>query len=131
MKNIFIFAAVLCITTAALAQLVDKTPISISGIIIDNACLDAHKEDLGAFIKTHVKECAVSAKAAESGYSIYAYGELFKFDKESNPRIARFLKTVKGSLKVNCLVEKKGQELKLVSIDSQKKSPKAANKGGE
>jgi len=120
MKRIFLLLFVFWYVIPCFAQLVDKIPITISGVIIDNACVAAHKEDLRDFIKTHTKECAISKNSVESGYSIFAYGELLKFDKESNVKIAKFLKLPKSRLNVDVVVDKRGDVLKLISIQSQR-----------
>jgi hypothetical protein len=86
----------------------------------NDTCADANKATLGDFVKTHTKECATMPACAESGYSIFADGELMKFDKESNAKVAEFLKNPESTLKVEVVAKKVGDELSIVSIANQK-----------
>lgn len=119
MKRVIPIVLALCfVVSLAFAQGAETT--AITGDIIDNMCLDAHKlEDIAQFVKGHSKQCAITPECEASGYSIYSEGVVNKFDKESNARIAEFLKKEDSKLQVVVTAVKKGEELKLVSIENQ------------
>ena len=94
--------------------------LSFKGDIIDNMCAAANKDRLADFVKTHPKECALMSHCVASGYSIFADGELYRFDQSSNKKIEEFLKQPDSELQVVVKAEKVGEELKLVSIQNQK-----------
>ncbi|MDD5432695.1 MAG: hypothetical protein PHO70_06920 [Candidatus Omnitrophica bacterium] len=91
--------------------------MTLSGVIIDNACAQAQKpEALAEFVKTHPKSCALMPACVASGYSIYADGSLMKFDNDSNAKIAEFLKKEDSKLAVVVEVKKNEGGLSLISI---------------
>ncbi len=94
--------------------------VSLKGDIIDNMCASAHKDDLANFVKTHTKQCVLTPACAQSGYSIFADGKLYRVSKESNAMIANFLKKDENKLTVTVDAQKIGDELKLFSIENQK-----------
>ena len=97
------------------------TEITLTGDIIDNMCAGTKTTaELAEFVKTHTKECALMPDCVATGYSIFADGTLYKFDKESNAKIEEFLKKEDSKLQVAVTVNKVGEELSLVSIENQK-----------
>ena len=130
MKNflllVFIFGAFVSLAFAQGASVPAVTSTSavelviLKGEIIDNMCASGHKDDLANFVKTHTKQCVLTPACAESGYSIFADGKLYKFSKESNAMVANFLKKDENKLQVTVNAQKIGDELKLVSIENQK-----------
>jgi hypothetical protein len=94
--------------------------LSFKGDIIDNMCAAENKDNLGDFLKTHAKECALMTHCVASGYSIYADGKLYSFDQASNKKIEEFLRQADSRLQVVVRAEKAGKELTLVSIQNQK-----------
>lgn len=119
MKRVIPIVLALCfVVSLAFAQGAETT--AITGDIIDNMCLDVHKtEDIAQFVKGHSKQCAITPECEASGYSIYSEGVVNKFDKESNARIAEFLKKEDSKLQVVVTALKNGEELNLVSIENQ------------
>lgn len=119
MKRVIPIVLALCfVVSLAFAQGAETT--AITGDVIDNMCLDAHKtEDIAQFVKGHSKQCAITPECEASGYSIYSEGVVNKFDKESNARIAEFLKKEDSKLQVVVTALKNGEELSLVSIENQ------------
>lgn len=108
------------VSTLAFAQ-APAANMAIKGTIIDNQCASAQKpEALAEFVKTHTKECAIKPACEASGYSIFENGKLMKFDKESNLKIAAFLKKSESTLNVMVVAKKNGDMLSLVSIENQK-----------
>jgi hypothetical protein len=92
--------------------------MTIKGAIIDNQCAGTQTaQQLGEFVKTHTKECALAC--VSSGYAIFADGALTKFDKESNVKVEEFLKKADSKLQVVVEAKKAGEELSLVSIKNQ------------
>lgn len=94
--------------------------ITLNGTIIDNMC--AGNKDAAAleeFVKTHPKSCALMPDCAASGYSIFADGQLSKFDADSSARIEEFLRKEDSSLQVTVTANKVGQDLSLVTIENQ------------
>ncbi|MDD5686883.1 MAG: hypothetical protein PHE88_03505 [Elusimicrobia bacterium] len=102
------------------AKQADKNVMEFKGIVIDNMCATSNKDKLGDFVKTHTKECALMANCQASGYSLYtADGQLIGFDKESNPKIVKFLKNKNSKLQVVLKAKKDGDMLHLVSIKNE------------
>ena len=91
--------------------------IVLKGDVIDNMCADANKDNLTEFVKTHSKDCAISCM--NSGYSIFADGKLYAFDKDSNAKVGEFLKQADSKLQVIITAKQVGDELSLVSIENQ------------
>jgi hypothetical protein len=112
--------AVLSLTIHLEAHSADGEAITLKGTVIDNMCADGSKENLAEFIKTHTKQCALMEHCVASGFSIYADGELHKFDAASNKKIAEFLKKADSKLQVVVKAEKSDTELSLISIENQK-----------
>ncbi len=110
--------------TASDAAAVAATPADtmvLKGDIIDNMCACSQKpEMLLEFIKTHTKQCALQPACVGSGYTIFADGKLYAFDKASNAKIEEFLKKADSKLQVVAAAKKAGDELVLVSIENQK-----------
>jgi len=92
----------------------------LKGDVIDNMCAGMNKDNLADFVKTHTKECALKPACIDSGYSIFADGKLYKFDKDSNVKVAEFLKVTDSKLQVTVTAKQVGDELNLVSIENQK-----------
>lgn len=142
MKRLFLMAMLLCfVTTLAFAQettttetpasteATTETPtltpsvveITLTGDIIDNMCAGTKTpEELAEFVKTHTKEYALMPNCVESGYSIFANGTLYKFDKGSNAKIEEFLKKEDSKLQVVVTANKVGEDLNLVTIENQR-----------
>lgn len=117
MKKTFLLLLAL-VLTVSLAFAQEAAVSTLKGTIIDNQCA-AGKDpgQLGDFIKTHTKECALAC--VFSGYAIFADGVLTKFDKDSNAKVEEFLKKSDSKLQVVVEVKKSGEELSLVSIKNQ------------
>jgi len=92
----------------------------LKGVVVDNMCAAANKDTLAEFVKTHTKDCALMPDCVASGYSILADGKLYKFDKDSNAKVAEFLKNADSKLQVSVTAKQVGDELSLVSIENQK-----------
>lgn len=110
-------------TTTAVTTTVTTTPeaIVLKGYIIDNKCASANNSDtLEEFVKTHTKECTLKPECMASGYSIFADGKLYAFDKDSSAKVAEFLKNADSKLQVTVTAKQVGDELSLVSIENQK-----------
>lgn len=102
----------------------DET-VTITGSIIDNMCAGAQKpEQLGEFVKTHPKSCAVMPECAASGYAIYADGIITKLDKDSSAKVTEFLNKEDSILNVVITAKKVGDELSIISIENQKEAAK-------
>ena len=110
-------AANTSIATAANTAAVEV--MVLKGDVIDNNCADANKGTLAEFVKTHTKECALKPVCMNSGYSIFANGKLYKFDKDSSAKVAEFLKKADSKLQVTVTAKQVGDELNLVSIENQ------------
>lgn len=108
--------------TAANTEAPAAQTMTMKGVIIDNLCAGAHKEDLAEFVKTHPKSCALMPGCAASGYSLVSDGVITKFDKDSSDKVEAFLKKEDSALQVEVSVKKVGEELSLVSIANQKES---------
>lgn len=111
--------AVVATDTAIATPVVTPEAIALKGDIIDNACAGTNKDTLAEFVKTHTKECALKPGCVDSGYSIYADGKLYAFDKDSNAKVVEFLKQADSKLQVAITARQVGDELNLVSIKNQ------------
>jgi len=142
MKKLFLMAMLLCLVTAlafaqeatttetpASTEAAAETPvltpaaveITLTGDIIDNKCVGTQTPaELAEFVKTHTRECPLKPDCVASGYSIFADGTLYRFDKESSVKIEEFLKKEDSKLQVLVTANKAGEELNLVSIENQK-----------
>jgi pectate lyase len=109
-------------TTTVTTSTVATTPetVVLKGDVIDNTCANANRDKLAEFVKTHTKQCALMPGCVESGYSFYANGKLYAFDKDSNAKIVEFLKKADSKLQVAITAKQVGDELSLVSIENQK-----------
>lgn len=107
--------------TASVAPAV-TTPeaLALKGDIIDNMCAGMNKDTLAEFVKTHTKECTLKPACMASGYSIFTNGKLYKFDKDSNAKVAEFLNKADSKLQVAVTAKQVGDDLSLVSIENQK-----------
>ncbi|MDD5408968.1 MAG: hypothetical protein PHC71_02625 [Candidatus Omnitrophica bacterium] len=106
-------------TTAVAAPATTPETMTLKGDIIDNMCAGANKDNLAEFVKTHTKECALMPNCQASGYSIFADGKLYAFDKDSSAKIAEFLKNADSKLQVTVTAKQVGDELSLISINNQ------------
>lgn len=105
------------VTTAAVTASAET--LTLKGDVIDNMCAGMNKDTLAEFVKTHTKECALKPGCVASGYSIFADGKLYKFDKDSNAKVAEFLNKADSKLQVTVTAKQVGDELSLVSIENQ------------
>lgn len=126
MKKIFVLSMLLCFA-ATLVYAQQTTPaatseeMALQGTVIDNMCASGQKpEALAEFVKTHTKECALMPQCVASGYSIFANGQLMKFDAASNAKIEEFLKKQDSTTQVKAVAKKAGDALSLISIENQK-----------
>jgi type 1 fimbria pilin len=106
-------------TTTVTKTVTTPESIVLKGDVIDNMCAGANKDNLAEFVKTHTKECTLKPGCMASGYSIYADGKLYAFDKDSNAKVAEFLKKADSKLQVTVTAKQVGDELNLVSIENQ------------
>lgn len=132
MKKFVLIAMAICfVTSLAFAQETASTEtpvftpvateIMLKGDIIDNLCAGTQNpEELANFIRTHTKQCALMPACVASGYSIFADGKLYKFDKESNAKIEEFLKQEDSKLQAVVTAKQVGEELSLATIENQK-----------
>lgn len=103
----------------------DAKVMTYMGTIIDNLCATTNKANLGEFVKTHTKKCALMPNCAASGYSLYmSDGKLMPFDKAGNKKIVTFLKKKNvlkkkyGELTVTITASEANGELSIVSIQN-------------
>jgi len=112
-------------TTTATAPVATPSAVTIpeaivlKGDVIDNLCAGTNKNTLAEFVKTHTKACALMPGCIDSGYSIFADGKLYAFDKDSSAKVAEFLKKADSKLQVTITAKQVGDELNLVSIKNQ------------
>jgi hypothetical protein len=94
--------------------------VTLTGDVIDNMCAGSQTpESLASFVKTHTKECAIAPSCLASGYSIFADGRLWKFDKASSDKVGIFLRAADSKLQVVVDAKKTGEVLTLVAIRNQ------------
>jgi hypothetical protein len=114
-KAILTLLAIGLISLAGLAGDV----MTLKGDIIDNLCAEGHKNALADFVKSHTEACALMPACVASRYSLFAEGQLYKFDAESNGKIEEFLKREDSKLQVSVEFKKVGEAYSLVSIENQ------------
>lgn len=139
MKKILFLLIVLCFVSSLAFAADEVTPVAattatavttdtatalaeamvLKGDLIDNLCAGMNKDTLAEFVKTHTKDCVLKPACSDSGYSIFANGKLYKFDKDSNAKAAEFLKAADSKLQVTVTAKQVGDELSLVSIENQ------------
>jgi hypothetical protein len=109
------------VTTTVTTKIAVTTPeaIVLKGDVIDNACAGTNKDNLAEFVKTHTKECTLKPGCLDSGYSIFANGKLYAFDKDSSAKVVEFLKKADSKLQVTITAKQVGDELSLVSVENQ------------
>jgi hypothetical protein len=109
------------LTVSAKAAEMEKKHVGtmeMEGYVIDTKCATANKDKLDEFVKTHGKECAMADACKASGYNLYSDGKLWKFDKKSNAKVAKFLEKADSTLHVKATVtHMKGDNIKLVKIE--------------
>lgn len=93
--------------------------MTLKGDVIDNMCANGHKDELAEFVKNHTKACALMPSCAASGFSLFAEGQLHRFDISSSAMVEEFLKKENSKLQVVVTVKKNGEELSLLSISNQ------------
>ena len=121
MKRAFLLTVILCfIATYAFAH--GANDLILHGIIVDNACAEANKNNLADFVKTHPKTCMLKPDCRKTGYPIYAEedGKLHKFDAASNGVVADFLKNSGNRTDVVIIAEKNGEMLMIESIKNRR-----------
>ncbi len=117
--SLFLFAGFVLAADQA-APAASAKAMTYAGTIIDNQCANSNKTNLGEFIKTHTKACALMPNCIASGYSLYMPdGTLKPFDKVSNAKIEKFLKKKSSKLTVDITAKESGGQLSLVSIKNQ------------
>jgi hypothetical protein len=101
----------------------------LNGLLVDNACVQAHTGDLMTYVRTHAKECALKPENVRSGYALITPdGEVTSFEDRSNARISAFLRQSKSKLSVTVTARLEGEKLMLISIQNLRKPRPAAGK---
>ena len=97
--------------------------VSLTGIIIDNHCAEANKDNLPQFIQTHTKACVLMKECAASGFSLYTKdGKLMQFTADSNKQVENFLKKPDSTINVQINAEKMDDnKLQLITIKNKNK----------
>ena len=104
MLRTLVIGLVLLMSVAALAA--DKKDVKFSGYVIDNACSVRATGDTALDkVKAHSTKCAQMPNCAKSGYAIFAEGKLYKFDEDSNMKVAELLKNTKSEKGLGVSVE--------------------------
>jgi hypothetical protein len=122
MKKLTLLWIIILVVLASVVFAEQAMTVLIRGDIIDNMCAGTQSPaELAQFVKSHTKECALAAPCVASGYSIFDGTKLYKFDKDSNPKIETFLRKENSKLQVIIEAKKISDfELSLVSIMDQK-----------
>lgn len=101
------------------------------GYIVDRQCADSVREDSDprSFIQHHTKDCALMPNCRAKGYSLYADGKWFDFDKRGNQlaiqllqrskRKSGFYVDVTGSAQGKVLRVENIKEIAEPKVDSQ------------
>ncbi|MCX5782746.1 MAG: hypothetical protein NT145_08660 [Elusimicrobia bacterium] len=104
-----------------------KSAVSVSanrvlqGDIIDNMCANSNEANLGAFVKTHTKACALMPACKASGYSIYTTdGKLIPISKSSDKMVVNFLNQKDSVLQITVNGKTEGKNFKISSITNRK-----------
>ncbi|HLB25101.1 MAG TPA: hypothetical protein VJM83_02110 [Nitrospirota bacterium] len=117
--SLFLFAAAGLVY--ANASFAGSKSMTMEGYVVDTKCADANKANIGEFVKTHAKDCAMAPDCHKSGYNLYSEGKLWKFDKESSDKVYKFIEKADSTLKVKAeVVHGEGDMVKLVKIENAK-----------
>jgi hypothetical protein len=127
--NRFLAAAglLLLLTAAPGAGGEESRLLVLNGVVLDKRCADAHTGDIFNYIKSHTKECALSAEGQASGYCLLTPdGVITAFDPKSNGKIAAFLRKANSKLSVTVKARLTGEQLQLVGIENYRPVKKSA-----
>jgi hypothetical protein len=121
-------AGFLLLLTAALGAAGEGSRmLALNGVLLDKRCADAHTGDIFSYIKSHPKECALSAEGQASGYCLLTPdGIVTAFDPKSNEKIAAFLRKTNSKLSVTVKARLAGEQLQLVGIENYRPAKKGS-----
>lgn len=120
----------LVIFGGAAAWAADKPEtLEVSGWLVDNACVEAHRGDLPAFLKTHAKDCLLKPENAQRGYSLFTPdGEVTEFSAGSQAKLTAYLRQAKSKPAVTLRARLEDQKLVLLSVQGYQKPKSGSTK---
>lgn len=129
--RIFLFSAATCLMLSGPARAkepagknavsrVQPPAVTLTGAVIDNLCLQQHRNDVYDFVKMHGKDCPAMTNPSTTGYSLVTDDKVIPFTKESGARIRRFLGDSWSVHLVEVTGAYVGGEFKLKTIHNQK-----------
>ena len=92
-KVSLVAAAVALAASFALAQGGEKTPVKLTGYVIDNMCAAMHGTEEEA--QKHPNACGLMPSCEKSGFAVISNGKTYKLDEQGNKLAADALKAAK------------------------------------
>ena len=110
--------------------------LELNGLLVDNVCVEEHKNNLPEYVKTYTKAYALTPEHQAAGYSLMTPdGLVTPFESKSFPKIVKYLKQSKSKLRVTVKARLVEEKLELVSIRDLVRSkpgkPAAPSKAGK
>ena len=97
---------ILSLAFAAMLYAQSSTAIKVSGYLIDNACADSAKGELGARAKGHTVSCALMDSCEKSRYSVVTDdNKRYKLNDKGEGMAAELLKNTKSTKGVKVAME--------------------------
>ena len=101
-----LFVVILSLAFAAMLYAQDSKAIKVTGYLIDNACADSAKGELGARAKGHSVSCALMDNCEKSGYSVVTDdNKRYKLNEKGEGMAAELLKNTKSTKGVKVSLE--------------------------
>jgi hypothetical protein len=101
-----LFVVILSLAFAAMLYAQDSKAIKVTGFLIDNACADSAKGELGTRAKGHTVSCALMDSCEKSGYSVVTDdNKRYKLNEKGEGMAAELLKNTKSTKGVKVSLE--------------------------
>ena len=101
-----LLVVILSLAFAAVLYAQGAKEIKVTGFLIDNACADSAKGELGTRAKTHSVSCALMDNCEKSGYSVVTEdNKRYKLNEKAEGMAAELLKNTKSTKGVKVTLE--------------------------
>jgi uncharacterized membrane-anchored protein YjiN (DUF445 family) len=101
-----LLVVILSLAFAAMLYAQDSKAIKVTGFLIDNACADSAKGELGTRAKGHTVSCALMDSCEKSGYSVVTDdNKRYKLNEKGEGMAAELLKNTKSTKGVKVSLE--------------------------
>jgi hypothetical protein len=101
-----LLVVILSLAFAAMLYAQDSKAIKVTGFLIDNACADSAKGELGARAKGHTVSCALMDSCEKTGYSVVTDdSKRYRLNEKGEGLAAELLKNTKTTKGVKVALE--------------------------